>query len=309
MDDLDVNTILGNAIALKPKELIISDLKWKYLLWAIINQKNILLIGESGTAKTLAVRCAAKVLNRSLEIIHCGSTQDARASLIGNTTYNKEYGTVFHTSAFVKAITTENTIILLDELSRGTHDAINILMPVLDPTQRMLRLDEDKNSTIINVANGVSFISTANIGNSYTATKVLDKAIIRRFPIKLEMPSLTGEELLRLRKILFPSMSEEQIKLSKILTDISDDIIAQCKIDGSPISSIISAANIVEMFHLVESGFSLSEIAEAAIYPEYPEEDADSERSFVKSILQKYFPKDVKSPINDPLANKKVKQF
>lgn len=297
--------LLRTCISLKPKGLIISDLRWRYLIWAILHQKNILLIGESGAAKTLAARCAAKVLTRPMEIISCGSSQDARATLIGNTSYKKEIGTIFHKSAFVKAITTENTVVLLDELSRGTHDLMNILMPVLDPTQRTLRLDEDEDGTLVKVADGVTFIATSNVGNLYTATKIVDKAILRRFPIKIEMPSLTGKELLYLREILFPSMTSEQIKISKILANISDDLIAQCRMEDAAISSAISAANIVEMFHLVLSGFTLLEIAESAIYPEYEDDGgADSERSFIKQICQKYFVKDVKNPLNNPLDNK-----
>lgn len=58
----------------------------------------------------------------------------------------------------------------------------------------------------------------------------------------------------------------------------------------------------VEMAELVLDGFTMEEIAEVAIYTEYPDDGgADSERAFVKSIVQKYIPKDVKNPMNDPL--------
>ncbi len=293
-----------------PPALIISPLKWRYLLRAVLRQKNILLIGESGTAKTLAARCVAKVLNRPLEITNCGSSQDARATLIGNTTYKKETGTMFHPSAFVRAITTKNTIILLDELSRSTHDYLNIILPTIDPTQRTLRLDEDDVSTVVKVADGVCFISTANIGNSYTATRVLDKAIMRRFPIKLEMPPLTGEQMEHLFGIIFPSRTEEEKATMKTLAAISDDLIAQSQMEDAKISTFISAASIVEMSELVMDGFNLEEIAEAAIYPEYDDNGgADSERAFAKQVMQKYFPKSVKSPINDPLKGKKKASF
>lgn len=301
---------LKDCVSLKPERLIISDLKWRYLVRAVLRQKNILLIGESGTAKTLAATCVAEALKRPMEIINCGSSQDARATLIGNTTYKKEVGTIFHPSAFVKAITTKNTMILLDELSRSTHDYLNIILPTIDPTQRTLRLDEDEVSTVIKVADGVCFISTANIGNSYTATRVLDKAIMRRFPIKLEMTPLTGKQLEHLFSILFPSRTKEETAIMKTLTAISDDLIAQCNMEDAKISMFISAASIVEMSELVMDGFSIEEIAEAAIYSEYPDEGgADSERSFCRSIVQKYFPNNVKSPINDPLANKKKASF
>lgn len=307
---MDNEKSLKDYISLKPERLIISDLKWKYLVRAVLRQKNTLLIGESGTAKTLAARCVAEALKRPMEIINCGSSQDARATLIGNTTYKKEVGTIFHPSAFVKAITTKNTVILLDELSRSTHDYLNIILPTIDPTQRTLRLDEDEVSTVIKVADGVCFISTANIGNSYTATRVLDKAITRRFPIKLEMPPLTGKQLEHLFSVLFPSKTNEEETTMKTLVAISDDLIAQCNMEDAKISTFISAASIVEMAELIMDGFNFEEIAEAAIYPEYPDEGgADSERCFVKQVLQKYFPKNVKSPINDPLKGKKKASF
>ena len=270
-----------------------------------------MIIGPSGCAKTMAARCVSKALKRPFEKFNIGSTQDARATLIGNTTYKKELGTVFHKSAFVKAITTPQTVVLLDELTRGTHDAWNILMPTTDPTQRCLRLDEDEESSVINVAEGVSFIATANIGNEFTATNVLDKAIARRFPIKLEMNPITDDQLKELFDILFKARTPEEEKLMKTLTDIYQDLIAQCQIEDAKISSIISPANMVEMAELVMDGFSLEEIAEAAIYPEYPDEGGtgESERVYVKEILQKHFPKNVRSPINDPLKNKKKATF
>jgi MoxR-like ATPase len=310
MNDSEVDDILRTCVSLKPKELIISDLKWKYLVRAIIRSKNVMIIGPSGCAKTMAARCVATALKRPFEKFNVGSTQDARATLIGNTTYKKDTGTVFHKSAFVKAITTPNTVVLLDELTRGTHDAWNIILPTIDPIQRCLRLDEDEMSAVVTVAEGVSFVATANIGNEYTSTRVLDKAIARRFPIKLEMSPLDGSELKYLFGIFFQSRTDEEIKLMKTLAALSDDLIAQCKMDDAKISTIISPANMVEMAELVMDGFNLEEIAEAAIYPEYDDNGGgDSERCFVKSILQKYFPKNVKSPINDPLINKKKASF
>jgi len=310
MNDSEVDDILRTCVSLKPKELIISDLKWKYLVRAIIRGKNIMIIGPSGCAKTMAARCVAQALERPFEKFNIGSTQDARAALIGNTTYKKEIGTVFHKSAFVKAITTPNTVVLLDEFTRGTHDAWNILMTVTDPTQRCLRLDEDENSAVISVAEGVSFVATANIGNEYTATKVLDRASARRFPIKLEMEPLTGDELKHLFTILFKVRKSEETSLMDTLTSIYDDLVAQCELEDAKISIIIPPANMVEMAELVMDGFNLEEIAEAAIYPEYPDDGgADSERTFVKSIVQKYLTSNAKNPLNDPLKNKKKKSF
>ena len=267
MNDAEINNILHTCISLKPSDLIIDDLKWKYLVRGVLRGKNVMIIGSSGCAKTMSARCVATALNRPFEKFNFGSTDDARATLIGNTTYQKSSGTIFHKSAFVKAITTPNTIVLLDELSRGTHSAWNILMTVID-IQRYLRLDENESGEIINVADGVCFIATTNVGNSYTSTKILDKALLRRFPIKLEMPLLTAKQLLHLFDIHFPKRTDEETSTMKILAQISDDLIAQCNMEDAKISDCISPANIIEAAGLVMDGFTLPEIAEAAIRSE-----------------------------------------
>lgn len=248
-------------------------------------------------------RVKYKEYTRPFHVFNCGGGQDARATLIGNTTYKKDTGTLFYKSPFVEAIQTKNAVILLDELTRGGHDFWNILFPVLDSTQRCLRLDEQENSPVVRVDESVCFIATANVGNEYTATKVLDKALARRFPIKLEMMPLIAKELKHLFRILFPHRSAKQIDTMDVLCQLSDDLIAQCNLEDSPITTYISPANLVEMAELVMDGFSIEEIAEAAIYTEYiADGGADSERGFVKSIVQKYIISDVKSPINDPLV-------
>jgi MoxR-like ATPase len=299
--DNSFKTLLQSGIEKKPKELIISDLKWKYLVRCVLRGENILMVGPTGCAKTMTSHIVSTVLERPFFKFNIGSTQDARATLIGNTTYKKDIGTLFHKSQFIHAITTPNSIVLLDELTRGTHDAWNILLTVTDPIQRDLRLDEDEEGSVIKVADGVCFIATANIGNEYTATKVLDKAISGRFPIKIEMESLTGDQLLKLFDIMFKSPSEKHYNILKQLTSISDDIRMECYKEDSHLSTILPPRSLVHMAKLVLDDFTLAEIAEMAIYPEYPDDGGmDGERTFVKQILQSYFPVDVANPVRDP---------
>jgi len=264
-----------------------------------------MFIGHTGTAKTYAIQCASKAMGRDLFIVNCGSSQDARSTLIGNTSYKKEIGTLFCPSPFIKAITTPKTIILLDEFSRGSHDLMNILMPTIDPIQRTIRLDEDLNGTVIHVANDVTFIATANIGNEYVATKILDKAITRRFPVKIEMLPLTKSEIERLVNIRFPDCSTSIKKTIKTLIKIYGDILDQYNIENASISNFISPANVMEMVELIIDGFTILDICQVAIYPEFSNDGGnESERKFVESIVQKHIDVSVTSPINDPLKNK-----
>lgn len=309
MGDIEFQELLSYGIENKPKDLIISDLKWKYLIRCVLRAENVLMVGPTGCGKTMAAKLVATTLSRPFFKFNIGSTQDARATLIGNTTFKKEIGTLFHQSPFVKAITTPNAVILLDELTRGTHDAWNILMTATDPLQRDLRLDEDEEGAVVRVAEDVCFVATANIGNEYTATKVLDKAISNRFPIKVEMDPLDAEQLKSLFTIRFPSANKAQIDVMNKLASISDDIFEECKKEDANITTILSPRSIINMAKLVLDGFTLAEIAEMAIYPEYPiDGGAESERTFVKQILQKYFPVDANNPVKD-IRKKKTQTF
>lgn len=306
MIETDISELLRNASALKPDDLIISPLKWKYLLWAVYRRKNILFIGHTRCGKTKAILSAAKALDLKTYTFNLGSTQDARATLIGNVGIKRETGTFFASSEFVEAIQTDDSVILLDELTRANHDAWNILMPVLDPTLRFLRLDEER-SQIVHVKR-VCIAATANIGSEYTATKVLDKAMAARFPVKVEMLPLEREELLQLVHILYPTLTTTKGSTMWNLCDIAEKTVKELRKDEARLSSIIPTGVVVEMAQLVVDGFNLEEIAEMTIYPDYPDEGgADSERTFVKQIVEGYIPKKgAKNPLNDPLKQAQI---
>ena len=158
-----------------------NETKWKYLVRSAVRGKNVMMTGN-GCGKTLASKTLAEVLDRPFFYFNLGATQDPRSSLIGNTHFKKETGAVFAESSFIKAIRTPNSIILLDELSRAHTDAWNILMTPLDPLQRYVRLDESEDSEVVfYVADGVTFVATANVGNEYTSTRVMDRALLDRF--------------------------------------------------------------------------------------------------------------------------------
>lgn len=247
---------------------------------------------------------------RPLFVFNCGSAQDARALFIGNMYFSKDKGTWFSKSQFVKAIETPNAIIVLDELSRMSHDGVNILIPVLDSTQKYIRLDETEDSSIIKVAEGVTFIATANVGNEYTATRVMDKALLSRFPVIIEMPTLSAKEELELLGILYPDVTDEQHSNFKSLTKISEETKLSCKMDNARINTFITTDSVIEMGGLLLDGFSIDEIVEMTIYPQYNEDGGqDCERLFVKQLVQKYIDTTsakTKSPINDPTKSKLV---
>jgi MoxR-like ATPase len=273
----------------KPNDFYIDSLKWKYLLRNIIKGKNIMMTGPSGCGKTDVTFKAAKALDREVIYFNLGATQDPRSTLIGNTHYNKDTGTYFSESLFVNAIQKENTVILLDELSRAHPEAWNILMTVLDPIQRYLRLDEKSDSPTIKVAKGVSFIATANIGSEYTATRIIDRALLDRFSI-LEMDILSYEQEYQLLSNKCNINQEILLKLCDIVKDIRNEV----KSDMPRINTTISTRATLEIVELLMDGFTLDQAAEILIYPLFSDEGgSDSERIYVKQIIQKYLATDI----------------
>ena len=281
----DVVDFINKSYSLKPKGLVMNSLKWKYLIRSAVRGKNIMMTGPAGCGKTLAAKSLINGLDRPNFYFNLGATQDPRATLIGNTHFDKSKGTYFSEALFVKAIQTPNAIILLDELTRAHPDAWNILMTVLDQGQRYLRLDEADGQSTIKVAEGVCFVATANIGNEYTATRQLDKALLDRFVV-IEMDTLTDEEEHGLLTYLYPTVDTDLLgNVAKIAFMTRTESIT----DNPRISSGVSTRTSVEIAGLLFDGFTLEESADITIYPQYDADGGvDSERTFVKQIVQKF---------------------
>jgi len=237
-----------------------------------------------------------KSLNRPDFYFNLGATQDPRATLIGNTHFDKVKGTFFSESAFVKAIKTPNSIILLDELSRAHPEAWNILMTVLDAGQRYLRLDEAEGSPIVKVASGVTFIATANIGNDYTSTRIMDRAMMDRF-VQIEMDLLDKDSEFELLKLIYSEADEYSLNA---LAEIASTTRELVRTDASKVSTIVSTRANVEAAGLIYDGFTLMEAADIAILPYFSNDGGlDSERVFMKQLVQKY----IKSDSEETLFN------
>lgn len=280
-----VDFIHKKSESLKPDNLVMKPLTWKYLVRSAVRAKNIMMTGPSGCGKTFAAKSLVKALDRPDFYFNLGSTQDPRATLIGNTQFSSDNGTFFSESAFVKAIKTPNAVILLDELSRAHPDAWNILMTVLDQGQRYLRLDEAEGSPIVSVAEGVTFIATANIGSEYTSTRVIDRAILDRFTI-IEMEVLNETEELGLLVKMFPEVEE---KLLKFVAEIANHTRVQSKMEDGVLTSSLSTRSSVEVASLLYDGFTLLEAADIAIIPYFsPDGGLDSERTYIKQYIQKF---------------------
>ena len=158
-------------------------------------------------------------------------------------------------------------------------------MTVLDSGQRYLRLDEADGAPTIKVANGVTFIATANIGNEYTATRVIDRAMLDRFSV-IEMDQLNNEQEAQLLKLKFPNVADSMIRA---IAEIADSTRIEARQALPKLSTTISTRVSIELTSLIADGFTLAEGSEVCVYPFFSADGgAESERTYVKQIVQKH---------------------
>jgi MoxR-like ATPase len=283
----ELMSAVKKSTSLRPDRFIIPDADWETLAYATLKGKNVALIGSAGCGKTTAAQTMAEAFRRPFFYFTLASMQDARSSLIGTVHFDKEEGTYVSESLFIKAIQTEGAVILPDELSRASDDALNILMTVLDH-QRYLRIDESPNSPTINVARGVTFIGTANVGMEYTSTRVLDKAFDDRFQLKIEMKTLDKDQTKTLLRKIHPNLHQKSID---ILASIYGLVREQYNENTGKISTDISVRALLTTAEMIEDGFPLMQAIEATIFPRFSDDGGvDSERTFIKQTAQKFIP-------------------
>ncbi len=168
------------------EEFYVTEEVWEQCAYGVEHGRSVLVVGESGCGKTEVCYRIAQAMGRPLVAMNCGAMSEPRSALIGVTHLDGRRGTRFMPSRFARAFQCRMTCLLLDELSRAGPEAFNILVPALD-AQGYLALDESEDASVVRRASGVAFLATANVGLEYTGTERLDRAILDRFPILIEM--------------------------------------------------------------------------------------------------------------------------
>jgi MoxR-like ATPase len=189
-------------------EFYVPDDVWEQLCYANGQGKNVLATGPSGCGKTELFYRVATASHRPIVTVNCGAMSEPRSTLIGNTHFDHGKGTYFTQSRFAQAVQRGDCCILLDEISRASPDAFNILLTVMD-WQGYLAPDESEDGVVIRRAPGVIFFATANLGMEYTGADQLDRAVAERFPtiIAMDFPPLEKER--RLLRHRCPGLSQK----------------------------------------------------------------------------------------------------
>ena len=104
------------------------------------------------------------------------------------------------------------------------------------------------------------------------------------------MDTLSDEQEHGLLGYMFPSVNSEELKKVSSIAFLTR---SESKADNPRIASGISTRTSVEIAGLLFDGFTIQEAADITIYPQYDNAGGlDSERTFIKQLVQKYIPTD-----------------
>lgn len=264
-----------------PDEFAIRTADWQQLCLSMASSRHTLITGPSGSGKTEIARRCAMEFDRPFRSFNVGAFSEARTSIIGITKYSPDKGTYFVESNFVKAITTPNCCVLLDEVNRDPR-AFNMLLPVLDG-QRVLSLDEDPEIPVVHLAENVHFFATANIGNEYHGTDPIDKAFKDRFccVIPLWFPDVDDEIEILLRRV--NGLSEKAAKDICLFANRQRELWEE-----GDFAEVVSTRSLIGAAEQIPHGFSIAEALTYSVVNHFSNEGGEqSDRTRLQQLLQR----------------------
>lgn len=282
IDTIQNNNIFQEILEVaskKPYDLVINDKFYQYLIRNILKAKNMMIVGPTGTGKTSLVYSVAKTLKRGFYKFPMNSSGDAKTMLIGSMAYSPDKGTYFKPSKFVEAIKEKNAIILLDEYTRCHPEAENILFSVLDH-QRYLLIDEGDYKEEVKVAEGVCFIATANIGSSYTTTRVIDRATSDRFlMLETDYLSLNDETKLMVKRFMNVSYNDIHT-ICSIARDTRENV------KSGNMDICLSTRKVNDIVEIISDGFNIRDAISLIALPMFYDgsDESDDKTTFIMIV-------------------------
>ncbi len=214
---------------------------------------NTLLLGPTGVGKTELVSNLAKNMRLPLTIFDMGTMSDPIMSLVGTHAIKVKEGVT--TSEFVKSRFSEVIqhpgIILLDELSRASATANNLLFPCLDFRRELSMEYCFDDCSPIKIHPECMFTATANLGSQYTGTHKLDRALLDRFML-LEIDPLSTKQVTEALEKHAPT-----VDISKINTIVKCYENINKSHDDYTISFNMSIRHLKLIAEMVRDGFTI----------------------------------------------------
>lgn len=161
------------------------------IAYAVLNNLPVLLIGETGVGKTLAVRYLAWKTNNGLRRVNLNGATTVD-EFVGKLLIN-EQGTYWVNGVLVDAMIAGDWI-LLDEINACLPEIAFSLHSLLDEDRMVVLMEYD--GRIIRPHPNFRVFSSMNPSEEarYGGTKTLNEALLDRFPVVLRMEYLLEDE-------------------------------------------------------------------------------------------------------------------
>ena len=187
------------------------------LAYAIKENMPVLMIGETGTGKTSAIRDLAKLTNNEFRRVNLNGSTTVE-ELVGKILINKD-GTYWVDGVLTEAMR-DGKWLLLDEVNAALPEVLFVLQSVLDD-DRFLVLAEKEDKEVVKMHPNFRIFATMNPFEDYVGTKELNKAFLSRFPITIKVAYPTKDQEKQILRARFPDATK--------LTDaIIDTMVGVC---------------------------------------------------------------------------------
>jgi MoxR-like ATPase len=245
-------------------------------------QVNVGLRGPKGTGKTSIPEWFAAKTGRPFFLVDVPTLREPK-DIFGFKDVASSAGVmslVWKRSGFVRAVTTPNAVVVLDEATRVHASVLNGLLPLLDH-RRKVYLD-DLGETI-EVAPGVVFFLTANIGIEYTGTWQWDAALEDRLSYQIEVTYLPKEQEI---EVLVAKTGVDRTIASR-LCEVAELVRRRVTDPSEPLSHAISTRQLLATARLCREGIGPKDALEFTVLPTYSAEGGEtSPRANVLQIIQ-----------------------
>ncbi|GEL76555.1 ATP-binding protein [Tenuibacillus multivorans] len=235
----DFDYLIGEGGYIPSNKEILTD-----IIAALVQGKNVLLKGPTGSGKTKLAETLSSLFNQPLFSVNCSVDLDAE-SFVGFKTIDYQEGKQiidFVPGPLVQAMT-HGHFLYIDEINMAKPETLPIINGVLDYRRQ---ITNPLTNEVIKAKEGFNVIAAINEG--YIGTTRLNEALKNRFII-IDVPYLQGEQL----KTLIQENTElKDDQLMSQFVQLSNDLIEasqQGKVseDAASIRALLDACDLSSM--------------------------------------------------------------
>ncbi|HSR47820.1 MAG TPA: MoxR family ATPase [Anaerolineales bacterium] len=246
------------------------------LAYGVANNLPVLLIGETGVGKTLAVRYLAWKTNNGLRRVNLNGATTVD-EFLGKLLIN-EQGTYWVNGVLVQAMLAGDWI-LLDEINATLPEIAFCLHSLLDDDRMVVLMEHD--GRIVRPHPDFRLFASMNPSEEgrYGGTKTLNEALLDRFPVVIRMEYL-GEEQ-EVEAVMAQSGNRDEEMVRRMVRAANDvrQAIRNGKVDGS-----FSTRRVIDWARMALR-FGVRESATFAILNKLSSYDSE----LVEDVIDNYF--------------------